>query len=76
MRDGVEHLALEPQALREVERDGHGDHSRGRHGATSLSMPTRKSRQNYGVPGSTCIATSCRNAAACSIAVGPRCRCG
>jgi hypothetical protein len=30
-RDGVEHLPLEPQALREAERDGHSDHGRGRH---------------------------------------------
>jgi chromosome condensin MukBEF ATPase and DNA-binding subunit MukB len=29
VRDAVEHVALEPQALREAERDGHGDHDRG-----------------------------------------------
>ena len=30
-RGGVEHLALQPQALREAERDGHGHHGRRRH---------------------------------------------
>ena len=30
-RDGVEHLAFQPQALREAQRDGHGHHGRRRH---------------------------------------------